>query len=129
MLLLTVRHPSPLSRDVYQALDHARRHRLHLAVAANDVPGIGFRLQQAGHHVNVPYGDSACLMLEANELLIVRGKGVRELLPPALLRRILGKSKKELAARPGDLVVIRQPLTLPRLHPGLGPLVSTDLAG
>jgi len=96
--------------------DHARRDWLDPAVAADYVPGVSFRLQQASYHINVPYGDGSCLMLEADELLIVLGKGIGKFFPPALLRRILGEREKERAAGPGDLVVVEQPLDFPRIE-------------
>src|SRR5262245_40612732 len=68
-------------------------------------------------------------MLEANELLVVGGELIREFLPPSLLGRVLGEREEERAPRPGDLVVVEEPLDLPRLQAGSGPLVSADLGG
>src|SRR5260370_15423552 len=68
-------------------------------------------------------------MLEANELLIVLGKGVCEFFPPSLLSRILGEPEKERAAGPGDLVVVEQSLDFPWPQAGPGPLVPADLRG
>src|SRR6266702_1954804 len=66
-------------------------------------------------------------MLEANELLVVGGNAVRELLPPSLLGRILGQREEERAAGTCDLVVVEQPFDFPRLQAGPGQLVSADL--
>src|SRR3981081_2139896 len=68
-------------------------------------------------------------MLEADELLIVIGKDVCELFPPALLRRIFGEREEEIAVGPSDLVVVEQSLDFPRPQAGLGPLVPADLGG
>ena len=68
-------------------------------------------------------------MLEADELLIVIGKAVGEFFPPPLLGRILGEPEKKRAARPGDLVVVEQPLDFPWPQAGSGPLVPADLGG
>src|SRR5271170_1324095 len=77
----------------------------------------------------MPYSHGRCLVLEADELLIVLGKAVAEFFPPALLRRILGELEKEGAAGPGDLVVVEQPLDFPWPQAGPGPLVPADLGG
>ena len=66
-------------------------------------------------------------MLQADELLVVLGQAVGELLPPALLRRILGQPEQEFPVRSGDLVVVEQPLDLPGAQAGPGPLVPADL--
>src|SRR5215471_1521900 len=66
-------------------------------------------------------------MLEADELLIIGGKVIRELFPPALLGSIGGEREQQRTARSGDLVVVEQPLDLPRLQASPGPLVSADL--
>src|SRR5262245_15362787 len=66
-------------------------------------------------------------MLEADELLIVGGKLVGEFFPPSLLGGVLGQREQERAPRPGDLVVVEEPLDLPWLQAGPGPLISADL--
>ena len=63
----------------------------------------------------MPDGYRACLVLQADELLIVGREGIGELLPPSLLGRVLGEREQERAARSGDLVVVEQPLDFPRL--------------
>src|SRR6202044_1300425 len=112
-----------------QSSDHTRRDGLDPAVAANYMPGISFRLQHASYHINVPYGDGGCLVLEADELLIVLGKGVGEFFPPSLLGRVLGEREKERTAGPGDLVGVEQALDFPRPQAGSGPLVPAYLGG
>src|SRR6185437_11518281 len=61
----------------------------------------------------MPDGHRRSLVLQPDELLIVLGQAVRELLPPALLRRIFGEPE--------------QPLDLPGPQAGPGPLVPADL--
>jgi DNA invertase Pin-like site-specific DNA recombinase len=52
------------------------------AVAADEVPGAGRCLQQAGYDLNVPYADGGCLILQADELPVVcRGDGLTALSP------------------------------------------------
>ena len=58
-------------------------------------------------------------MLQADELLVVLGKGVGEIFPPALLGRILGEAEEQGAVGSGDLVVVEQPLDFPRRKPVL----------
>jgi uncharacterized protein len=113
--------------DPDHAPDHARRHRLDPAVAADDVPGVSLGLQQAGHHVNVPYGHGRRLVLQADELLIVLGDAIGEFLPPALLGRVLGEPEQQRPAGPGDLVVVEQPLDLRGPQAGPGSFVPADL--
>src|SRR5450755_4589209 len=112
-----------------QSPNHSRRIWLDPAVAANYVPGISFCLQETRYDNYVPYGDGSCLVLEADELLIVIGKAVPELFPPPLLRRILGEREEECAAGPGDPVVVEQSLDFPGPQAGPGPLVPADLGG
>src|SRR5579859_1865118 len=113
--------------DADRPPDHARRHRLDPAVAADDVPGIGLGLQQAGDHVHVPDGHGCGLVLEPDELLVVLGQALGELLPPALAGGVLGQPEQQIAARTGDLVVVEQPSDLLRAQAGPGPLVPADL--
>src|SRR6266853_245974 len=61
----------------------------------------------------MPDGHGRRLVLKPDELLVVLGKAVGELLPPALLRGVLGQPEQELPVRSGDLVVVEQPLDLP----------------
>src|SRR6266487_5775050 len=75
----------------------------------------------------MPDGHGRRLVLQTDELLVVLGQAVGELLPPALLRRILGQPEQELPVRSGDLVVVEQPLDLPGSQAGPGPLVPADL--
>src|ERR1700733_13674594 len=112
-----------------QSPDHSGRDRLDAAIAANYVPGISLGLQQAGYHINVPYGYGSRLVLKADELLVVLRKAVAEFLPPALLGRVLGEREQQLTAGPGDLVVVEQPLDLPRPQAGPGGFVPADLGG
>jgi hypothetical protein len=93
------------------------------------MPGIGFRLQEASDHINVPDGHGSCFILKADELLVVLGKAVAKFFPPALLSRILGEREKEFAAGPGDLVVVEQPRDFPGPQAGPGPFVPADLGG
>src|SRR6516162_1583929 len=75
----------------------------------------------------MPFVDRRRLMLEADELLVVLGQDVREVFPPALLRRVLGQGEEQLPAGSRDLVVVEQPFHLTRPQAGLGPLVPADL--
>src|SRR5215469_12966558 len=75
----------------------------------------------------MPYRDRACLVLEADELLVVGRETVCEVLPPGLLGRVFGEREKQIAARSSDLVVVEQPLDLARLQASPGPLVPADL--
>src|SRR5215475_9377916 len=113
--------------DLDQSIDHAGCDRLDLAVRANNAPGIGFALQKTGHNVKLPYGNRAGLVFEANELLIVGGQAVAVVLPPPLLRGVPGEREQDVAAGPGDPVVIEQPLHLAWRQPGLGALVPAYL--
>src|SRR5215831_594487 len=113
--------------DLDQSIDHAGCDRLDLAVCANNAPGIGFGLQRTWHNVKLPYGDRAGLVLEPDELLIVVGQAVAVLLPPPLLRGVPGERKQDVAAGPGDPVVIEQSFHLAWRQPGLGPLVPAYL--
>ena len=113
--------------DLDQSIDHTGCHRLDLAVRANNAPGIGFALQKTWHDVKLPYRNRAGLVFEADELLIVGGQAVAVVLPPPLLRGVPGEREQELAARPGDLVVIKQSLYLARRQPGLSPLIPAYL--
>src|SRR5215472_248445 len=126
-LWFAVKHLLASHADLDQPLDHARRIRLDPAVTANYVPGIRFCLQKTRYNIDVPYVDRACLMLKANELLIIVGKDICELFPPPLLSRILGEREKQRAAGSGDLVVVEQPLDFPWLQASPGPLVPADL--
>src|SRR5215831_3586492 len=66
-------------------------------------------------------------MLKADELLIVSGKRIGEFFPPAPPGRVLREFKKERATRPGDGVVVEQPLDFLWLQAGPGQLVPADL--
>src|SRR2546423_3043257 len=75
----------------------------------------------------MPDGHGRRIVLKADALLVVLGQAVGELLPPALLRRILGQPEQELPVRSGDLVVVEQPRDLPGPQAGPGPLIPADL--
>src|SRR5271170_1757495 len=75
----------------------------------------------------MPDGHGRRFVLEPDELLIVLGKALGELFPPALLGRVLGQPEEQRAARPSDLVIVEQPLDFPRAQAGPGPLVPADL--
>src|SRR5215467_16241403 len=100
--------------DLDQPIDHARCYGLDLAVCANNVPSIGFRLKQAWKDLNVPYRHRTRFILEPDELLIVGRQAVAIVLPPPLLGGIRGKREQEVAAGPGDLVIVEQALHLAR---------------
>src|SRR5262249_4343199 len=105
----------------------AGRNRLDSRVAADYVPGISLGLEQARDDVDVPDGHGCRLVFQADELLIVVGQAFGVFFPPAFLRRILGEPEQERAARPGDLVVVEQPLNFPRPQAGPGAFVPADL--
>src|SRR5262249_34487256 len=113
--------------DLDQSIDHAGCDRLDLAVCANNAPRVGFGLQKTWHNVQLPYGDRAGLVFEADELLIVVGQTVAVLLPPPLLRGVSGEREQDVAAGPGDAVVIEQSFHLAWRQPGLSPLVPAYL--
>src|SRR5215813_14089923 len=113
--------------DLGQSIDHTGCDRLDLVVCADYVPGIGFGLEKTRQNVNVPYRERMCLVFEPDELLIVGGQAVTVVLPPPLLGGVLGEREQEVAAGPGDLVVVEQPFYLAWRKPGLGPLVPAYL--
>jgi hypothetical protein len=76
---LLAAHPDP-----DQPPNHAGPDGFDPAVAADDVPGVRLRLEQARHHVDVPDSYGVRLVLQADELLVVLGENVRGVLPPAL---------------------------------------------
>src|SRR5215467_12757676 len=115
-------HPDP-----DQPVDHPGCNRLDLAVRANNAPRIGFGLQKTWHNVKLPDSDRAGLVLEADELLIVVGQAVAVVLPPPLLRGVSGEREQDIAAGPGDPVVIEESFHLAWRQPGLGPLVPAYL--
>src|SRR6516162_7563772 len=113
--------------DLDQSVDHSGCDRLDLAISLNYVPGIGFGLEKTWQNVDVIYGHRTGLVLEADELLVVGGQAVTVVLPPPLLRCVLGERKQEFAPGPGDLVVVEQPCYLAWRQPSLGPLVPAYL--
>ena len=126
---VAIQHLLPAHPDPDQPPDHAGCDRLDPAVAADDVARVVLGLQQAGNDVDMPDGHGRRLVLKPDELLVVLGQAVGELLPPALLRSVLGQPEQELPVRSGDLVIVEQPLDLPGPQAGPGPLVPADLRG
>src|SRR5215471_5006828 len=71
---VAVEHLLTTHADRDQPPDHAGRNRLDPRVAADYVPGISFRLEEARDDVDMPDGHGRRLVLQADELLIVVGQ-------------------------------------------------------
>ena len=66
------------------------------------MPSISFRLEQASHDINVPYGHGRGFVLKADELLIFLGKAETEIFPPPFC--VASSASARRSARRGPVV-------------------------